>query len=133
MLNKAEADQPSWNEAIKGWIARARKGIGVAGGPDPDRPTRTMYFYQPGFWPYGGSWGAPFPPTLTCDKAPEASPSPLPSASPGPSVEPPASAEPSPEASVTPKPAKTPKPAQAAEADAPSRPSRPSRPHHRRR
>ena len=53
-----------WNEAIKGWIARARKGINVAGGPDKDRPTRTMYFYQPGFWPYGGSWGAPFPPLL---------------------------------------------------------------------
>jgi peptidoglycan glycosyltransferase len=113
VLSKAEQDRESWNEANKGWIARARRGINVAGGPDPDRPTRTMYFYQPSFWPYGASWGAPFPPAATCDKAPEASPSPSPEASAEPTAEPtaaPSDAPATPEASVTPKPAKTPKP-----------------------
>jgi membrane peptidoglycan carboxypeptidase len=92
VLSQVEEHEPSWLEANRGWIARARRGINVAGGPDRDRPTRTMYFYQPGFWPYGSSWGAPFAPVDTCEQAPPASPSPSapPSGdpSPGPTVGP---------------------------------------------
>ena len=121
VLAQAEEAWPSWMEANRGWIARARRGINVAGGPDPDRPTRTMYFYQPGFWPYGGSWGAPFPPAATCDKAPEASPSPSALETTEPSVPP--STEPTPEVTdapeVTPKPTKKPKPTKTPEPTAP--------------
>ena len=42
VLNQAEEAFPSWNEAVRGWIARARRGIGVGGGVDPDR---TTHFY----------------------------------------------------------------------------------------
>jgi membrane peptidoglycan carboxypeptidase len=124
VLNQVEAAFPSWLEANRGWIARARRGINIPGGPDRLRPTSTMYFYQPGFWPFGGSWGAPFPPALACGDAPSpepsASASPLPSTEPSllpsaapssePTVEP--SAEPTvePSAEPTAKPIKTPKP-----------------------
>ncbi|MFO1540164.1 MAG: transglycosylase domain-containing protein, partial [Chloroflexota bacterium] len=86
VLNEAEAAFPSWTAAIRGWITRARRGPGVSGGPDPDRPTQTMYFLSPGFQPYGSSWGAPIPPAGSCDAAPSPSPSfsPLPSFAPGP-------------------------------------------------
>ena len=38
--------------------------------------TRTAYFYNGAFRPYGSTWGAPFPPTKTCSTVP---PSPSPS------------------------------------------------------
>jgi len=85
-LSNVEADYPAWRPFTDGWIARAQKGPGVAGGPSN---TRTTYFYENGVWnPYGLSWGAPFPPTQTCDivvPSPEPSPSFDPFASPGPS------------------------------------------------
>jgi len=91
-LSGVEADYPQWRTYTDGWIARAQKGPGVAGGPEK---TRTTHFYESGVWnPYGSTWGAPFPPTETCDlfvPSPEPSPSlePVPSfdpfASPGPS------------------------------------------------
>lgn len=43
-----------WMAADRDWIARAEKGAGTAGGPDG---TRTSYFYNRGFTPYGASWG----------------------------------------------------------------------------
>ncbi len=58
---------------------RARKGAGVHGGP---KGTATAYFYDPSFQPYGGSWGAPFPPSRSCDQAPSPSPSAGPSGPP---------------------------------------------------
>jgi penicillin-binding protein 1A len=83
-LSSVEADFPAWKPFTDGWIARAQKGPGVAGGPEK---TRTSYFYENGVWtPYGESWGAPFPPTETCDivvPSPEPSPSFDPFASPG--------------------------------------------------
>jgi len=88
-LGNVEADYPQWRTYTNGWIARARSGPGVAGGPEK---TRTSYFYESGVWnPYGSTWGAPFPPAATCDlfvPSPEPSPEPSPSfdpnASPGP-------------------------------------------------
>jgi membrane peptidoglycan carboxypeptidase len=44
----------NWLAADRNWIARARRGPGVRGGPDN---TRTSYFYNNGFHPYGRSWG----------------------------------------------------------------------------
>ena len=112
VLNEAEAAFPSWNEAIRGWITRARRGIGVGGGPDPDGPTQTMYFLQPGLFPYGASWGAPIAPSASCDAAPSpapsTSPSPFPSAPP--SGEPPPTEPPPTDEPPTPEPTKTPKP-----------------------
>jgi membrane peptidoglycan carboxypeptidase len=44
----------NWMKADRDWIARAQRGPGVAGGPDR---TRTTYFYNRSFMPYGASWG----------------------------------------------------------------------------
>jgi len=87
-LADVEADHPRWQEADRGWLERARRGPGVAGGPDPDEPTATSYFYAPFYQPYGRTWGAPFPPTRRCDEAPSPSPSAEPSVSASPSPSP---------------------------------------------
>jgi membrane peptidoglycan carboxypeptidase len=59
----------SWMAADRDWLARAAKGPGTAGGPNR---TRTAYFYNGLYQPYGSSWG----PVVggTC-AAPSASPS----------------------------------------------------------
>jgi len=78
-LHNVEADFPQWRTYTDGWIARARRGPGISGGPEK---TRTTYFYESGWQPYGSSWGAPFRPTETCDlfvPSPEPSPEPWPS------------------------------------------------------
>ena len=49
-----ERGHQSWLDADKDWIRRAERGTGVAGGPDR---TRTSYFYNGRFKPYGSSWG----------------------------------------------------------------------------
>ncbi len=43
-----------WEPFNQDWIRRAERGNGVAGGPDG---TRTAYFYNDGFNPYGRTWG----------------------------------------------------------------------------
>jgi peptidoglycan glycosyltransferase len=43
-----------WMQADQDWLRRAAKGPGVAGGPNH---TRTAYFYNGQFHPYGSSWG----------------------------------------------------------------------------
>jgi membrane peptidoglycan carboxypeptidase len=45
----------AWLKADRDWLRRAERGPGVTGGPER---TRTAYFYQGGFHPYGASWGA---------------------------------------------------------------------------
>ena len=45
----------NWMEASRDWLRRADRGPGTAGGPDR---TRTSYFYNNSFNPYGRSWGA---------------------------------------------------------------------------
>ena len=96
-LEDAESHRPAWNEANRAWLRRARRGPGVAGGPEG---TSTTYFFNGSFMPFGASWGAPFPPRDRCEIAP--SPSPTPSLSPSPSA--PGSPVPSPGGSPTPPP-----------------------------
>jgi penicillin-binding protein 1A len=104
---------PDWRTYTDGWVARAAKGVGVAGGPAKTK-TKTVYFYNGAFAPFGKSWGAPFKPTETCE--PPASPPPCdpfwtpdpnasldPAATPTPCI-------PTPPPSPTPAPSQTPKP-----------------------
>jgi peptidoglycan glycosyltransferase len=44
----------NWMEADRNWIRRAERGPGTAGGVNK---TRTAYFYNGAFRPYGASWG----------------------------------------------------------------------------
>jgi len=62
-LSVVESSFPAWQKANANWIARAAKGAGVRGGPEK---TKTSYFYNGAFAPFGRSWGAPFAPTKTC-------------------------------------------------------------------
>ena len=66
-LSKVEANFENWQKANRGWAARAARGSGVSGGPEG---TRTSYFYDGAFTPFGKTWGAPFAPTATCPLAP---------------------------------------------------------------
>jgi len=124
-----EHDYKNWMTADLDWLNRAKRGPGTAGGVNR---TRTAYFYNGGFQPYGRSWGAlveghgcTLPsPSVTCYPVPTADasgvvpsfvvPSADPSANlifepcPTPVPSAPPSVEPSIE--VTPTPTKTPKP-----------------------
>jgi membrane peptidoglycan carboxypeptidase len=104
-LSDVEKDRGAWHDADADWIKRAQHGPGVAGGP---KNTQTGYFYTAGFQPYGATWGAPFPPTQSCDQAPTPSPSPTESPSPSPSETPTESPSPSP--TETPPPTEPPTP-----------------------
>ena len=63
MCGEAVLDQPgiweghfnNWKDADLDWLARARRGPGTAGGVNR---SRTAYFYNSQFQPYGRSWGA---------------------------------------------------------------------------
>jgi membrane peptidoglycan carboxypeptidase len=100
-LSSIETDFPGWKTFNDGWIARAQRGSGVAGGPEK---TRTSYFYETGVWnPYGLTWGAPFPPSKTCDLF-VPSPSPAPSCDPLDPFNPCPSPEPLPSDSIPPVP-----------------------------
>ena len=66
-LSEVESNWPAWQKANRNWAARAAKGTGVRGGPEA---TRTSFFYNNKFAPYGRSWGAPFAPQATCPLAP---------------------------------------------------------------
>lgn len=123
-LDGVEQDHSTWHDANADWIGRAHRGTDVAGGPGG---TRTAYFYDGGFRPYGATWGAPFPPTGKCDEAPSPSPSPSesPSPSPSPSASPSASASPSVTPSPSPSQSASPSPSGAPSAS-PSAPASPS-------
>ncbi len=49
-----ESTFDNWMKADRDWIRRAQKGPGTIGGPDR---TRTAYFYNGVFQPFGKSWG----------------------------------------------------------------------------
>ncbi len=103
-FSRAEPAFPVWQKADIAWQKRAARGINVYGGP---KHTRTMYFYDNGFFPFGRTWGGKFPPTETCTVVPpspticfslnpfspcpsiEPSPAPTPSRGPGPKATPP--------------------------------------------
>jgi penicillin-binding protein 1A len=83
-LREVESNFPAWQKANRLWAARAARGPGVRGGPEA---TRTAYFYDRAFRPYGSSWGAPFAPRSKCPLAPPPTPPPCdPLASAPPSV-----------------------------------------------
>jgi membrane peptidoglycan carboxypeptidase len=131
-VNGPDAHFDDWLKADRDWLRRAQRGPGVAGGPDR---TRTAYFYNGAFHPYGASWGAiqggscgqPSP-SPTCFPVPTPDPSgvipsfavpspsgseavalPCPTASPTPSA-PPSEAAPTPEPTPPPTEAPTPTP-----------------------
>ena len=58
-LSEVETNFPNWQKANLAWGARAARGSGVGGGP---KGTRTAYFYNGAFAPFGRTWGAPFMP-----------------------------------------------------------------------
>ena len=74
-----ETSFSAWMTADRDWLRRAAQGSGTVGGPDR---TRTAYFYNGAFHPYGSSWG----PLVggTCG-APSASPTCFPVPTPDPS------------------------------------------------
>jgi membrane peptidoglycan carboxypeptidase len=74
-LSKIESGFPEWQKSNAGWAARAAKGTGVTGGP---KKTKTSYFYNSRFAPFGKTWGAGFAPTETCELAPTPPPEPTP-------------------------------------------------------
>ncbi|MFV2063985.1 MAG: transglycosylase domain-containing protein [Chloroflexota bacterium] len=116
VLDDAESQRSSWNQAVVGWAKRARRGPGVGANVARNKTTYTAYF---GFQPYGTSWGGPFAPARSCKRAPAASPSPSPEASASPGLSPDPSLTPGPtdhptpvptDAPSTPKPTKEPTP-----------------------
>jgi len=71
-FSKVEPSFPAWGKYNRAWAARAARGPFVRGGPEG---TRTIYFYNGAFHPYGANWGGPFAPTKVCEPLPP-SPSP---------------------------------------------------------
>jgi hypothetical protein len=72
-LSEVEANFPNWQKANRNWAARAAIGVGVRGGPEG---TRTSYFHDGRFAPFGRTWGARFAPTRRCPLAPVETPPP---------------------------------------------------------
>jgi len=60
-----EARFPAWQQFTQGWAARAAIGPGRGGGPD-EKPTKTSFFYNNSFAPFGRTWGGAFAPTEVC-------------------------------------------------------------------
>ncbi|MGZ6266507.1 MAG: penicillin-binding transpeptidase domain-containing protein, partial [Candidatus Limnocylindrales bacterium] len=118
-LSQVDAGNPNFQKYDQIWIARARQGVNVRGGPNNGA---TMYFYQTGFWtPFGQTWGAPFAPTTTCTSntgspPPSAIPTdtPVPTPTPTPTATPTPTPTPTPKLTPTPTPKATPTPTPAA-------------------
>jgi membrane peptidoglycan carboxypeptidase len=70
-MSDVESNFPAWQRADAAWGARAAKGSGVGGGA---KGTRTSFFYNGAFLPFGRSWGAPFAPTRQCPIGPPPDP-----------------------------------------------------------
>ncbi len=66
-FSSAEPAFPQWQKYTAGWAARAAHGVGVRGGP---KGTRTSYFYDSSFTPFGRGWGGIFAPHETCTPPP---------------------------------------------------------------
>jgi membrane peptidoglycan carboxypeptidase len=97
---------PAWQAYTQDWAARAAKGINQAGGP---MKTKTMYFYNTSFAPFGRGWGGKFAPTQVC--APVQPPVCAPGTSFDPLATPDPFGSPLPTPCVTPTPEPTPTPA----------------------
>ena len=70
-FSQAEPRFPEWQRYTQGWAERAARGVGVRGGP---KRTRTMYFYNLSFTPFGATWGGRFKPTEVCSAQPQPCP-----------------------------------------------------------
>jgi peptidoglycan glycosyltransferase len=92
-----EREHPEWMRTSRAWLDRAERGPGRAGGPEG---TRTAYFYNAAFNPYGRSWGP-----LVGDGCGE--PTPTPTVDPCASPDPSASVDPSAPAVVCPSPSES--------------------------
>jgi membrane peptidoglycan carboxypeptidase len=79
-FSQAEERFPQWQRFTQEWAQRAARGVGVVGGP---KRTRTMYFYNLSFHPFGATWGGKFKPTDVCQPVVECPPGVQPT--PGPS------------------------------------------------
>jgi membrane peptidoglycan carboxypeptidase len=73
-LSEVESNFPAWQRANRNWAARAAIGVGVRGGPEG---TRTAYFHDGRFAPFGRTWGARFAPSKECPLAPVVTPPPI--------------------------------------------------------
>jgi len=62
-FSNVEPGHPTWVKYTQGWVARAMHGPGVRGGP---KDTPTDYFHFGHIYPFGATWGAPFPPVKKC-------------------------------------------------------------------
>jgi membrane peptidoglycan carboxypeptidase len=82
-FSQAEERFPEWQRYTQGWAQRAARGVGVRGGP---KNTRTMYFYNLSFAPFGRTWGGPFMPTDVCQAQPVECPPPGGPPTPEPSI-----------------------------------------------
>jgi membrane peptidoglycan carboxypeptidase len=108
-----ESQYPTWQRYNRGWQARAAKGAYVRGGP---KGTRTVYFYNGAFRPFGASWGGAFAPTEKCQPLPPPTPTcdgffiPCGPGASGPPTPKPSFGVPTPRPRPTPKPKPTPKP-----------------------
>jgi penicillin-binding protein 1A len=71
-FSRVEPQFPAWQKFNRAWQARAARGPYVRGGPEG---TRTIFFYNGAFHPYGANWGGPFAPREVCEPPP---PSPTP-------------------------------------------------------
>jgi hypothetical protein len=71
-FSRVEPQFPTWQKYNRAWQARAARGPYVRGGPEG---TRTIFFYNGAFHPYGANWGGPFAPREVCEPPP---PSPTP-------------------------------------------------------
>jgi membrane peptidoglycan carboxypeptidase len=66
-ISEVDSAFPAWQKADRNWASRAARGSGVRG---TSKGTRTSYFYNGAFAPFGRTWGASFPPSRTCPLAP---------------------------------------------------------------
>jgi membrane peptidoglycan carboxypeptidase len=64
-FSNVEPRFPAWQQFTQEWAARAAMGPGRGGGPD-EKPTKTSYFYNNSFAPFGRTWGGTFAPTAVC-------------------------------------------------------------------
>jgi membrane peptidoglycan carboxypeptidase len=67
-ISEVDSAFPNWQKADRNWAARAARGTGVRG---TSKGTRTSYFYNGAFAPFGRTWGVSFAPTKQCPLAPE--------------------------------------------------------------
>jgi membrane peptidoglycan carboxypeptidase len=70
-FSQVEPRFPEWQRYTQEWAQRASRGVGVRGGP---KKTRTMYFYNLSFHPFGATWGGRFKPNEVCNPSPQPCP-----------------------------------------------------------